>query len=129
MKLRHLLPAVLLLTALPAAGQDSLRVFLVGDSTGAAKDLGKQNPERGWGHMFAPLFDASVTVENHAVNGRSTKSFRDEGRWDAVLSAFSSDTTTRRSPTRPATPRPRTMPRICGATCARHGSGGPSRCC
>lgn len=88
MKLRHLLPAVLLLTALPAAGQDSLRVFLVGDSTCATKDLGKQNPERGWGHMFAPLFDASVTVENHAVNGRSTKSFRDEGRWDAVLSAL-----------------------------------------
>ena len=81
MKLRHLLPAVLLLAALPAAGQDSLRVFLVGDSTCATKDLGKQNPERGWGHMFAPLFDASVTVENHAVNGRSTKSFRDEGRW------------------------------------------------
>lgn len=88
MKLRHLLPAVLLLTALPAAGQDSLRVFLVGDSTCATKDLGKQNPERGWGHMFAPLFDASVTVENHAVNGRSTKSFRDEGRWDTVLSAL-----------------------------------------
>lgn len=88
MKLRHLLPAVLLLAALPAAGQDSLRVFLVGDSTCATKDLGKQNPERGWGHMFAPLFDASVTVENHAVNGRSTKSFRDEGRWDAVLSAL-----------------------------------------
>lgn len=55
MKLRHLLPAVLLLAALPAAGQDSLRVFLVGDSTCATKDLGKQNPERGWGHMFAPL--------------------------------------------------------------------------
>lgn len=88
MKLRHLLPAVLLLAALPAAGQDSLRVFLVGDSTCATKDIGKQNPERGWGHMFAPLFDASVTVENHAVNGRSTKSFRDEGRWDAVLSAL-----------------------------------------
>lgn len=88
MKLRHLLPAVLLLAALPAAGQDSLRVFLVGDSTCATKDLGKQNPERGWGHMFAPLFDASVTVENHAVNGRSTKSFRDEGRWDTVLSAL-----------------------------------------
>ena len=62
----------------------TLRVYLVGDSTCATKDLAKQNPERGWGHMFQPLFDASVGVENHAANGRSTKSFRDEGRWAAV---------------------------------------------
>lgn len=62
-----------------------LRVFLIGDSTCATKDLAKQNPERGWGQMFQPLFDGSVTVENHAVNGRSTKSFRDEGRWDPIL--------------------------------------------
>lgn len=63
-----------------------LRVFLIGDSTCATKDLAKQNPERGWGQMFQPLFDGSVTVENHAVNGRSSKSFRDEGRWDPILS-------------------------------------------
>ena len=63
-----------------------LRVFLIGDSTCATKDLAKQNPERGWGQMFQPLFDGTVTVENHAVNGRSTKSFRDEGRWDPILS-------------------------------------------
>lgn len=62
-----------------------LRVFLIGDSTCATKDLAKQNPERGWGQMFQPLFDGSVTVENHAVNGRSSKSFRDEGRWDPIL--------------------------------------------
>ena len=61
-----------------------LRVYLVGDSTCATKELAKQNPERGWGHMFQPLFDASVRVENHAANGRSTRSFRDEGRWTAV---------------------------------------------
>ena len=34
--------------------------------------------------MFQPLFDGSVTIRNHAVNGRSTKSFRDEGRWQRV---------------------------------------------
>lgn len=66
-----------------ACGQ-TLRVYLVGDSTCATKDLAKQNPERGWGQLFRPLFDASVRVENHATNGRSTKSFRDEGRWAAV---------------------------------------------
>lgn len=43
-----------------------------------------QNPERGWGQLFRGLFDTSVAVENYAMNGRSTKSFRDEGRWAAV---------------------------------------------
>ena len=62
----------------------TLRVYLVGDSTCAVKELAGQNPERGWGQLFQPLFDGSVRVENHATNGRSTKSFRDEGRWAAV---------------------------------------------
>lgn len=67
-----------------------LRVFLIGDSTCASKELAAQNPERGWGQLFQPLFDGSVTVENHAVNGRSSKSFRDEGRWAAVYGRLQS---------------------------------------
>lgn len=65
-----------------------VRVYLVGDSTCATKDLTGQNPERGWGQLFGPLFDTSVVVENHAANGRSTRSFRTEGRWDAVLDSL-----------------------------------------
>ena len=84
MKRLFLLVLCMLLSA-PSFG-GPLRVFLIGDSTCATKDLAKQNPERGWGQMFQPLFDGSVTVENHAVNGRSSKSFRDEGRWDPILS-------------------------------------------
>ena len=84
MKRLFLLSLCVLLSASSFGGP--LRVFLIGDSTCATKDLAKQNPERGWGQMFQPLFDGSVTVENHAVNGRSTKSFRDEGRWDPILS-------------------------------------------
>lgn len=67
-----------------------IRVFLIGDSTCASKELAAQNPERGWGQLFQPLFDGSVAVENHAVNGRSTKSFRDEGRWTAVYERLQS---------------------------------------
>lgn len=62
----------------------AIHVYLIGDSTCATKDLARQNPERGWGHMFQPLFDESVVVENHATNGRSSRSFREEGRWDPV---------------------------------------------
>lgn len=68
-----------------AAGEQPLRVYLIGDSTCATKDLKNQNPERGWGHLFQPLFDGGVVVENHATNGRSTKSFRTEGRWQKVF--------------------------------------------
>ena len=63
-----------------------LRIHLIGDSTCATKDLAGENPERGWGQMFEPLFDEGVEVLNHALNGRSTKSFRDEGHWTEVLS-------------------------------------------
>lgn len=59
-------------------------VFLIGDSTMANKPLIPENPERGWGQMLPPYFKAGVRVENHAINGRSSKSFRAEGRWQAV---------------------------------------------
>lgn len=35
--------------------------------------------------MLAGFLTEAVRVENHAVNGRSTKSFIDEGRWKAVI--------------------------------------------
>lgn len=35
--------------------------------------------------MFQPLFDSLVVVDNHATNGRSTLSFRSEGRWAKVF--------------------------------------------
>jgi DNA sulfur modification protein DndE len=64
-----------------------LQAFLIGDSTMADKPL-EDNPERGWGQLLPVFFDGSVAVRNHAMNGRSTKSFIDEGRWEAVLKAL-----------------------------------------
>lgn len=72
-----------LLLPLALAAQTTL--FLVGDSTCANKKLDKQNPERGWGQLFPALVDTTLRIENHAVNGRSTKSFRTEGRWQQVM--------------------------------------------
>ena len=61
-------------------------IYLIGDSTMAErKEPVEQNPERGWGQALYPYFDPAVKVENHAVNGRSTKSFLDEGRWAKIL--------------------------------------------
>lgn len=60
-------------------------IFMIGDSTMANKKLDGGNPERGWGHVLPGFFAEEVRIDNHARNGRSTKSFIDEGRWDKVL--------------------------------------------
>ena len=69
------LPTVLLLLSGLAAGQSlpPVRVVLVGDST--------VNDEGGWGSGFRGWFGKGVEVVNLARNGRSSKSFRDEGLW------------------------------------------------
>ena len=58
-------------------------LFLAGDSTMADKP-NLAHPERGWGQLFRELVLPPLRLDNRAVNGRSTKSFRDEGRWDAI---------------------------------------------
>lgn len=74
----------LLLTAFTSEKQ-VITIFTIGDSTMANKKLDGGNPERGWGQMLSRYFSSDVVIDNHAVNGRSSKSFIDEGRWDAVL--------------------------------------------
>lgn len=58
-------------------------VYLIGDSTVADKPL-TGSPERGWGQVLPLFLRNGIVVENHAKNGRSTKSFIREGRWEAV---------------------------------------------
>lgn len=62
----------------------TIKIWLIGDSTMADKEI-KAYPETGWGMPFAHFFDSTVVVDNRARNGRSTKSFIAEGRWEAVL--------------------------------------------
>jgi lysophospholipase L1-like esterase len=78
--LRLLALAVASSLALSAA---TPRVFLVGDSTMADKPL--DLPERGWGMALGEFLTDATMVKNHAMNGRSTRSFIDEGRWDKVV--------------------------------------------
>ena len=63
--------------------QDTIQLFTIGDSTMANKKA-EVFPETGWGQVLPQFFDDQVVVHNHARNGRSTKSFIDEGRWKAV---------------------------------------------
>ena len=75
--------ALILLTA--AVPDKTTTIFIIGDSTAAQKDLSKGKLERGWGMALQAYFDDNIRVDNHAVNGRSSLSFINEGRWDKVL--------------------------------------------
>lgn len=88
MKTTRIFLAVLTLLMLTSAFtmRKTVTVFMIGDSTMANKDTTGGKQERGWGMMLQQYFKSGVVVDNHAVNGRSSKSFIDEGRWDVVLS-------------------------------------------
>jgi len=68
-----------LLCLLPAISPAAVRIVLVGDST--------VNDQGGWGKGFSGSFNSQVQVVNLALNGRSSKSFRDEGAWNPALTA------------------------------------------
>jgi PelA/Pel-15E family pectate lyase len=61
----------------PARELTGTKIVLAGDST--------VNDEGGWGIGFRASFGAPISVVNLARNGRSSKSFRDEGSWAKVL--------------------------------------------
>ena len=60
-----------------------IKVWLIGDSTMSVKDT-KAYPETGWGMPFVYFFDSTVTVDNRAKNGRSTRTFISEKLWQPV---------------------------------------------
>jgi lysophospholipase L1-like esterase len=66
---------------------EKIHVWLIGDSTCANKEI-RAFPETGWGMPFTFFFDSTVQVRNMAVNGRSTKSFIVENRWQHVLDSL-----------------------------------------
>ena len=78
--------AAVLVMLFSAAREDkTTTVFIIGDSTAANKDISGGKQERGWGMALQCYFDDNIRVDNHAVNGRSSLSFINEGRWDKVL--------------------------------------------
>ena len=80
-----LIAGLALLLSLTSAKGKKPTLFLVGDSTMADKTELDISPEVGWGQVFPTFLNDKIDVQNHAMNGRSTKSFRTEGRWQVVL--------------------------------------------
>ncbi len=63
--------------AMRAIDGAAVKIVLVGDSTVA--------PQGGWGPGFCADMTANVTCIDDALNGRSSKSFIDEGAWKKAL--------------------------------------------
>jgi beta-xylosidase len=90
---------VICLTAFTTGEKRPVHIFMAGDSTMANKVLYKPVtdlktgeitleafPERGWGMLLPEFFTDDVVIENYAKNGRSTRSFIEEGLWAKIIS-------------------------------------------
>lgn len=60
-------------------------MHLAGDSTLCFYEKSRW-PRAGWGMMLGHHLKEGTTVRNMALSGRSSKSFRDEGQWDLLIS-------------------------------------------
>ena len=85
-KMWGLLAAVFILFSAFRADKPVITIFMIGDSTMANKKIDGGNPERGWGMVLPGFFSEDIRIDNHAANGRSSKSFISEGRWEKVIS-------------------------------------------
>lgn len=65
-------------------------IYMIGDSTMRFNKITRY-PQTGWGQALELFVRDDVFIFNHAENGRSTKSFIDEGRFDAVLKNLTKD--------------------------------------
>jgi lysophospholipase L1-like esterase len=85
MRYMRILLLLLLLISGNVEGKEPITIYLAGDSTMAQK-LPEKRPETGWGEALQKFFKADkVRIENHAQNGRSTRTFITEKRWQAII--------------------------------------------
>src|SRR6187431_919719 len=60
--------------------------YIIGDSTVKNGDGTGKNNQMGWGTVITPFFDTTkISVRNHAIGGRSSRTFITDGRWDKIL--------------------------------------------
>lgn len=75
-----------------------VHLFMAGDSTMALKPLYKNVwdsitgdsiseafPERGWGQLLPEFFYQNIVIEDYAQNGRSSRTFIEQGWWQKIL--------------------------------------------
>jgi rhamnogalacturonan acetylesterase len=64
-------------------------LYIIGDSTVKNGDGTGKNGQVGWGSVISPYFDTTkITVLNHAIGGRSSRTFITDGRWNKILDSL-----------------------------------------
>lgn len=71
------------ITAVPC-GQSPTRIFIAGDST-VSTYRENNYPMTGWGQVLGQFYQGNVSIFNHAIGGRSSRSFYEQGRWQALV--------------------------------------------
>jgi len=82
-----LIGAGMILMSFTFITKEPITLYIIGNSTAANKAKNKF-PETGWGMELQPFFNTEVKVDNRALNGRSTKSFINEKRWENILTTL-----------------------------------------
>ncbi|WP_247233016.1 rhamnogalacturonan acetylesterase [Telluribacter sp. SYSU D00476] len=86
LKLSSLL-LIFTLLALALTKPAPVNLYLIGDSTVKTGSGKGENGQWGWGSFLPEHFDTTrIKIHNHAIGGRSSRTFVSEGRWDKVLS-------------------------------------------
>ena len=62
-------------------------IYIAGDST-VQSYRESYAPQQGWGYYLANYFNDNISVSNHAIAGRSSKSFYDNGRLQTILDSM-----------------------------------------
>jgi rhamnogalacturonan acetylesterase len=66
--------------------QQKPTLYIIGDSTVRNSDGTGSNGQWGWGSLVDMFFDTGrIAVRNHAIGGRSSRTFITDGRWDRIL--------------------------------------------
>jgi rhamnogalacturonan acetylesterase len=64
-------------------------LYIIGDSTVKNGDGSGKNGQMGWGSVIDAFFDTcKLTIQNHAIGGRSTRTFISNGRWEKILTTL-----------------------------------------
>ena len=79
----------LLLLSFDWKPQEKPVFYIIGDSTVRNVDGTGKGSLWGWGSFIAEQVDTGkLQVQNHAIGGRSSRTFLTEGRWDKVLQSL-----------------------------------------
>ncbi|MBQ6213252.1 MAG: hypothetical protein IJJ57_10235, partial [Ruminococcus sp.] len=71
----------------PVQSNVSRTIYIAGDST-VQTYKASAAPQQGWGAYLGENMPQGVSVSNHAIAGRSSKSFYDNGRLDTILNSI-----------------------------------------